>query len=422
MDFEFAHEARGCLREVTRSPGRRKPGLPDCQRETKGMALLDGYRVLDLASVGPAARASRILADYGMDVVKVAPVSARGVKQIEPVYHAYGAGRGTRRIRVDLKAPQGRSVVGRLVRQADVVIESYRPGVASRLGVGYEDLKAINPGIVYCSTSGYGQEGPWSQWAGHDINYVAVSGYLACTGRDADGRPAMPGATVADSAGGGMHAALAVIAALLHVAKGGEGRLLDVSITDGMLNLMSLYIDRFLATGEETQPASDVLTGRYAWYGVYTCADGRYVSVGAIEGHFFRNLCRWLDLEQYGGSQYDGSKQDEMRAAFAKRFLEKPRDAWVALLAGRDTCVAPVLSIAEVTASGHLRDRQSFMGAWHGERGSFEQLAPILAGGVRQQPEHRVRPPGETDTEAVLVDAGFSDAEIEGLRRSGVVE
>lgn len=386
------------------------------------MALLSGYKVLDLASVGPAARASRILADYGMDILKVAPVSAKGAKQIEPVFHAYGAGRGTRQIRVDLKSPEGRRAIGRLVEGVDVVIESYRPGVVSRLGVGYEDLRAINPRIVYCSTSGYGQDGPWSQWAGHDINYVAVSGYLACSGRDAEGRPAMPGATVGDSAGGGMQAALAVIAALLHVAKGGEGRHLDVSITDGMLNLMSLYIDRFLATGEETQPGSDVLTGRYAWYGVYTCADGRHVSIGPVEGHFFRNLCRLLELEQYSASQYDDTKQDEMRAAFARRFLTKPRDAWVAALAGQDTCVAPVLSIAEVAASPHLRARQSFMHARHAEQGSFEQLAPVLAGGERCQPEHQVRAAGTADTDAVLAAAGFSASEIEELRRCGAVE
>jgi len=386
------------------------------------MALLSGYKVLDLASVGPAARASRILADYGMDIIKVAPVSAKGAKQIEPVFHAYGAGRGTRQIRVDLKSPEGRQVIGRLVEGVDVVIESYRPGVASRLGVGYEDLRAINSKIVYCSTSGYGQDGPWSQWAGHDINYVAVSGYLACSGRDADGRPAMPGATVGDSAGGGMHAALAVIAALLHVAKGGDGRYLDVSITDGMLNLMSLYVDRYLATGEETHPGSDVLTGRYAWYGVYTCADGQHVSVGPVEGHFFRNLCRLLELEQYSASQYDDAKQDEMRAAFAMRFLTKPRDAWVAALAGQDTCVAPVLSIAEVAASPHLRARLSFMRARHAEQGGFEQLAPVLAGGGRRQPEHQVRPAGTTDTQAVLAAAKFSADEIEELRRCGAVE
>lgn len=386
------------------------------------MDLLSGFTVLDLASVGPAARASRILADYGMSVVKVAPVAARSAKQIEPVFHAYGAGRGTRQIRVDLKSAEGREVIARIARRADALIESYRPGVASRLGVGYEDLKAHNPRLVYCSTSGYGQDGPWAQWAGHDINYVAVSGYLACSGRDAAGRPALPGATVGDSAGGGMQAALAIIGGLLSVAKGGAGRHLDVSVTDGMLNLMSLYLDRYLATGEETHPGSDVLTGKYAWYGVYVCADGLHVSVGPVEGHFFRNLCRLLGLEQFNDSQYELARQDEMRAAFAQRFLAKTRDAWVADLAGQDTCVAPVLSIAEVAAAGHLRARRTFMRAHHPEHGDFEQLGPVLAGGVRQQPEHRVRPAGATDTDAVLAAAGFSADEINGLRASGAVE
>lgn len=219
-----------------------------------------------------------------------------------------------------------------------------------------------------------------------------------------------------------MQAAMAVIAALLNVARGGEGRHLDVSIADGMLNVMSLYIDRYLATGEETHPGSDVLTGRYAWYGVYACADGRYVSVGAIEAHFFRNLCRLLDLDQYSGSQYDDAKQDEMRAAFAQRFLTKPRDAWVTALSGENTCVAPVLSIAEVAANPHLRARQSFMHANHAERGRFEQLGPVLAGGERAQPEHQVHPAGATDTDAVLGAAGFSAAEIADLHRCGAIE
>lgn len=214
------------------------------------MALLSGFTVLDLASVGPAARASRILADYGMDIIKVAPVTAQGAKQIEPVFHAYGAGRGTRRIRVDLKSAEGREVISRLAGRVDAVIESYRPGVAARLGVGYEDLKTHNAGIVYCSTSGFGQDGPYSQWAGHDLNYLAVGGFLACSGRDAEGRPAMPGATAADSAGGGMQAAMAIIAALLRRSRTGEGAYLDVAIADGVLNLMALYIDQFLATGK----------------------------------------------------------------------------------------------------------------------------------------------------------------------------
>lgn len=386
------------------------------------MAFLKGYTVLDLASVGPAARASRILADYGMRIIKVAPVSAQGAKQVDPVFHAYGAGRGTQKIRVDLKSAQGRETIYRLAKHVDVVIESYRPGVAARLGVGYEDLQAINPKIVYCSTSGYGQDGPYAQWVGHDINYLAVGGFLGCSGTDAAGKPAIPGATVADSAGGGMQAAMAIIAALLNGTRTGKGTYLDVSITDGVLNLMSLYLDQYLATGEETRPNSAVLTGKYAWYGVYACADGGHVAVGAIEGHFFKNLCRLLDLEQFSGSQYDASRQDEMRAAFQQRFLTQGRDAWVAALSGNDTCVAPVLSIAEVTGNPHLRARHAFMQARHPEKGSFEQLGPVLAGGERKQPEHVVSAPGTTDTDSVLAAAGFGSEEIAGLRASGVIE
>jgi len=214
---------------------------------------------------------------------------------------------------------------------------------------------------VYCSTSGYGQQGPYAQWAGHDINYLAVGGFLACSGRDAEGRPAIPGATVADSAGGGMHAAVAIVAALLRRTRSGVGACLDVAVTDGVLNLMSLYIDQYLATGEDTRPGSGVLTGKYAWYGVYATADGKHVAVGAIEGHFFRNLCRLLGLEQYGDRQYDAAIQDEMKAAFAQRFRTRSRDEWIERLAGSDTCVAPVLDMGEAPLHPHARERRAFV-------------------------------------------------------------
>ena len=176
--------------------------------------MLDGITVLDLASVGPAARASRWLADYGATVVKVGPVPAQGDLQITPPFYAYSAHRGMQRLLLDLKAPAGRDAFLRLAERADVIIESFRPGVMSRLGLGYDDVKGLNPSIVYCSTTGYGQDGPNAQRAGHDLNYLAVAGYLDCTGRGLDGQP-IPGATVADSAGGGMHAVMAILAALV---------------------------------------------------------------------------------------------------------------------------------------------------------------------------------------------------------------
>ncbi|MGD9598358.1 MAG: CaiB/BaiF CoA transferase family protein [Steroidobacteraceae bacterium] len=386
------------------------------------MSLLHGLTALDLAAVGPAARASRILADYGMRVIKVAPVAGAGVDAIEPVFHAYGGGRGMQRIRVNLKSDAGRDVIVRLAGRADALIESYRPGVASRLGVGYEQLKAHNPRLIYCSTTGYGQHGPYSQWAGHDIDYLAVGGFLACSGRDAEGRPALPGATVADSAGGGMHAAMAIMAALVGRAKTGVGTHLDVSVVDGVLNLMSLYIDQYLATGEETLPGSALLTGRFACYGVYTTGDGKHVAVGAIEGKFFRNLCRLLGVEQYADAQYDASRQDEIRRAMQERFRTRTRDEWTAALAGEDTCVAPVLAISEVAADPHLLAQRAFMTANHPQHGTFGQLAPNLAGAERDQPTFNLPPAGQLDTDTVLGDAGYSAGEIRALRGNGSVQ
>jgi len=382
---------------------------------------LDGFSVLDLSSVGPASRASRWLADLGADVVKVAPTARKGSVQIRPPFHSYGAGRGTRRIEIDLKNDAGRDTFLRLAASADVVIESNRPGVVDRLGIGYEDVKRVNPGVVYCSTSGYGQSGPCSSWAGHDINYLAMGGFLACSEPRQDGGPPIPGATVADSAGGGMHAVLSIVAALLRRNVSGEGRYLDVSAAEGVVSLMSLAIDQYLATGEVAAPRQTLLTGRYACYDVYPTRDAKWLSVGAIEPHFYANLCKALGLEQYIEHQMDDDKQAEIRAGFRRAFAERDRDDWVAELAPGNTCVAPVYSIPELVSDPHFESRQVFMQAECEEQGVFGQVGPILAGGDRDQPTHRVRAQGMTDTDELLRGAGLSEAEIAKLRDDGVV-
>lgn len=384
--------------------------------------LLDGIRVLDLSSVGPASRASRWLADYGAQVVKIGPPVRKAGVQIDPPFHSYGAGRGMSRIRIDLKSKAGREVFLRLTGGAQVMIESYRPGVAQRLGIGYDDVKRMNPGIIYCSTSGYGQDGPHSKWAGHDLNYLAVAGYLACSGTRDDGGPCLPGATVADSAGGGLQAVASILAALVRHGRSGDGCYLDVSAADGVLALMSLGTDQLLATGENPGPRQTLLTGRFACYDLYRARDGRWLSVAAIEPRFFANLCRALGLEQYAEDQLDDSRQDEIRGALQKAFAERDRDDWIRELAPADTCVAPVNTIAEVTRDDHFRSRGVFMQAQHPERGSFEQVAPILAGAVRAQPVHQVRAAGETDCESLLAGLGMSEREIEKLERDGAVE
>jgi alpha-methylacyl-CoA racemase len=381
---------------------------------------LDGTTVLDLSSVGPATRASGWLADYGADVVKVGPVPAKAGVQITPPRHAYSGGRGTRRIELDLKAAAGREVFLRLAEQADVVIESFRPGVVARLGIGYDDVKSRNPRIVYCSTTGYGQTGPWAAWAGHDLDYQAVSGYLHMTGRAEGGKPPVPGATIADSAGGGLHAVTAILAALVQRDRTGEGGYLDVSVAEGMLALMALQVDDQLATGADPEPASAPLGGRFACYDTYRTADDGWLALAAIESRFWANLCRATGLEQWIERQYDADAQDEIRADLAAVFATRSRDEWVATLAPADTCVAPVLSVPEAAAATQFVERGAVTTATDAGGETWRQLAPLLAGATRQ-PAYDVPDPGATDTEALLQAAGFATDEIAKLRADGVI-
>ena len=369
---------------------------------------LEGITVLDFSTVGPAARCTRLLADYGALVIKVGPVPSADATPIVPQYFAYSGHRGVRRVLVDLKDDDGREAFLALAAVADVVVESFRPGVVDRLGVGYEAVSARNPGVVYCSTSGYGQSGPAAQWAGHDIDYLAVGGYLAMSTPGVGGAPPLPGATVADAAAGGMQAALAITAALAGLAKTGRGSYLDVAVAEGVLWLTSLAVDEQLALGADVSPGHDVLSGRYACYGVYAGSDGKWLAVGAIEGKFFANLCAALRCAELAGSQYDDAAQAGIREELAAAFATRTRDEWVALLAGADTCVAPVLEIAEVAGYPQFVARGVVGAASHPVEGELAQLAPLLAGMERPGGGEPVGLPDmtQTDTAHLLKEAG----------------
>ena len=354
---------------------------------------LSGVSVVDLSTVGPGSRCTALLADLGADVVKVARPRGRG---IEPPWFSYGAGRRTRLVRLDLKDDGGRDALLDMAAGADVIVESYRPGVADRLGIGYETVRSRNPRTVYASLTGYGADGPYAQRAGHDLNYLATGGFLATQGRRADGGPAMPGATVADSAGGGMQAALAIVAALYRVERTGEGEHLDVAATEGVLSLMSLHIDEYLATGAEPTAGSGLLTGKYACYDVYETRDGRWLAVGAIEAPFFVNLCRLLGVEDLAAAQYDDAEQDRVRGTLRDVFATRDRDEWTALLADADTCVTPVLSIAEVTRDPHHTARGVFSTVEHPAHGAKRQVGPVLAGAARPSAPYSAPPPEVT--------------------------
>ena len=390
-------------------------------KSTSDSGPLAGVTVLDLSTVGPGTRCTRLLADFGARVVKVgAPPRQAGV-QVEPAFWAYSARRGWQQARIDLKAPEGRDAFLALAKRADVVLESYRPGVVARLGIGYEDVRGVNPRIVYCSTSGYGQTGPASAWAGHDLNYLALGGYLHTSGRGENGKPPLPGATIADSAAGGMHAALSIAAALFARERSGKGTYLDVAVVEGVLSLMSLSIDDHLATGVSPGPGHDVLTGRYAYYDTYRCRDGKWLSVGAIEPHFYRNLVKALGCEKWLAHQNDDAVQDAVRRDFAAAFASRDRDDWVAELAPGDCCVAPVYTIEELARDPQLAARGAFGEAVDAGGRRFRQLAPALAGMPRGGEPAAVRDASASDTAALLAEAGLAEKEIEALRASGVI-
>jgi alpha-methylacyl-CoA racemase len=235
-----------------------------------------------------------------------------------------------------------------------------------------------------------------------------VGGYLAMSTPGPDGAPPLPGATVADAAAGGMHAALAITAALTGRATTGRGAYLDVAVAEGVLWLMSLPVDEQLALGTDPRPGHDVLSGRYACYATYRTSDDKWVAVGAIEAKFFANLCRTLSCPQHAGDQMTDDAQPAIRAAFAAAFATRTRDEWVDLLGGADTCVAPVLDVSEVDAQPQFASRGVVTNAVHPTEGAFSQLAPLLAGMARPSPDEPAELPdmAQTDTEHLLKEAG----------------
>jgi alpha-methylacyl-CoA racemase len=311
---------------------------------------LSGVRVLDLSRLAPGPYCSLLLGELGAEVTVV-----RGGRGSAPIA---SLARGKRVVTLDLRDPLGRSALARLARDADVLIEGFRPGVAARLGAGYEELARVNPRLVYCSLTGYGQRGPRSGEAGHDINYLAVSGVLGALGPP-DGDPVPPLNLVADFGAGGTAAAFAIAAALFARERTGRGRYLDVSMVDGCRKMMAFHRP---AWGTAAMPArgADVLGGRAPSYRTYRCRDGRYVAVGALERRSFEALWRTLGFADDAPDQDDSSTWETTARRLEAAFAAEDRDAWARLFAGVDACVTPVLALDEMdddfTASDDSRE------------------------------------------------------------------
>jgi alpha-methylacyl-CoA racemase len=404
---------------------------------------LAGIRVLDLSRLLPGGFCSLLLADFGAEVLKVEDTGMGDYIRWAPPYYEgaedsarsalfLALNRNKRSIRIDLKSERGREVLLRLVTQYDVVLESFRPGVLDRLGVGYEQMRAVNPGIVYCAISGYGQDGPKRAAAGHDMNYLALVGLLGLTGeRDGvggvSGHPIQAAGQIADLGGGAMMAAFGILAALRERDGGsdtpgsGEGQVVDVSMADGALSWLALVAGRYFAEQVVPHRGGLELAGSLICYRPYECADG-WVALGALEPKFWQAWCRGVEREDLIERQFDGPGS-EAHAQVCDVFKARTRGQWVQFAQQHDCCLEPVLDLDEALDSELVRAREMVV--------EIEQ--PGVAGGVRQlglpvkltrTPGHHAQRPGPAlgeHTAEVLREAGCSAQEIEELLQAGAV-
>ena len=392
---------------------------------------LEGVRVLDLSRLLPGPFCSLLLADFGADVLKVedtgmgdylrwSPPMVEGVEDSAASALFLALNRNKRSVRVNLKDARGREVLFALVRASDVVLESFRPGVLDRLGCGYAALKEVNPAIVYCAISGYGQDSPLRDRPGHDLNYLALAGLLGLTG-DADGAPVQPAGQIADLGGGALMAAFGILAALRERDRSGEGQLVDISMTDGTLSWLVMVAARFLADGVVPRRGGLELGGALACYRPYRCADG-WITIGALEPKFWAAFCAGVGREDLVGGQFDPPGSDthrEVEAVVAAR----TRDEWAAFAAEHDCCLEPVLDVDQVLASEHVAARDMVVELDQpGAAAPVRQLGvPVKLSRTPGDPGRRPGPSLGEHTEEVLLELGYGSEEIRALFEVGAV-
>lgn len=389
---------------------------------------LASLKILDFSTLLPGPFGSMMLADLGADVLRVeAPHRPDMVRFLPPfdgdvsAWHSL-LNRGKRSIALDLKRPQAAEVVKRLITDGgyDIVLEQFRPGVMERLGVGYEALSAINPALIYCAVTGYGQTGPYKERAGHDINYLALSGIMSHSGRKGQGPPPL-GVQIADVGGGAFGAVVGILAAVVHRQQTGEGQMVDVSMLDMAVYWHAHAVSHYLVGDDAPQPEGWALNGG-GYYDYYETKDGRYLSVGALEPKFWRGFCAAIGRPDLTGRGLDQSpdNQQALKAEIRAVIRQKTLAEWTAVFAGLDVCVEPVLTVPEMAAHPQVQARGLLTHIPRPDGGSQRQIAPPLK---FSRSQHEVPHTGVSlgaQTMQVLGESGYSAAEIEALRDAGV--
>jgi alpha-methylacyl-CoA racemase len=376
---------------------------------------LDGFRVVEMGGIGPAPFAGALLGDLGADVLRIDRIARPGGEpDLPPRFDFYN--RNKRSVAFDLKQPQAVATVLKLVAGADALIEGFRPGVMERLGLGPETCLGINPRLVYARMTGWGQRGPMSQEAGHDINYLALTGALHCLG-DVDRPPPPPLNLVADLGGGALYLVVGLLAAAMEARRSGRGQTIDAAMIDGVTHLMSAF-QAFRQQGSWTgRRADNIVDGGAPFYRSYATKDGRFIAVGAIEPHFYANLVKVMGLDdEHLPDQNDRSTWPQMRERFTKIFATRTRDDWVVVAAGRDACLAPVLTIDEAPGHPQMQAREVYA--------MFDGLRhPSPAPRFSRTPSELRRPtpaPGR-DSRQALADWGVPLDQVAALEAAGAM-
>lgn len=391
------------------------------------MLALDSIIVLDLNRGYPGAYGAMFLGDFGAQVIRVdppgLPIPLPDMDTGSERFNAYYApNRNKTSIIINLKSAEGREILYKLARRADVLIEGFRPGVPKRLQIDYETLKSLNPRLIYCSASGYGQDGPYAGTPGHDMNYCAISGALSLIG-PRDGPPYLASNFLADMAGAGLHTVIGVLIALLAREKTGKGQFVDISYTDAVLSLMTPDISYYFMSGKVPRRGETFTTGGAPWGNVYKCKDGEYITLGCTESHLWANLCRAIQKENLIPRQNPATPadRDAVITELADVFLRKTRDEWFEFFKDKDTCVAPVYYLNETFSDPQILHRKMMIELTHPKLGKVKQIGmPIKLSETPGQARTLGVPPG-ANTDGILTDLGYTSEEINQLRNNGAV-
>jgi crotonobetainyl-CoA:carnitine CoA-transferase CaiB-like acyl-CoA transferase len=390
---------------------------------------LEGIRVLDLSRYLPGPFATQMLADFGAEVIKVEDPKGGDLGRMLPPLIAgesarfFTVNRNKKSITLDLKKQAGQEVFKRLAASSDVVVDQFRPGVMEKMGLGYEQLKAINPGLIYCAITGYGLDGPLRDAAGHDLNYLSLAGITGVTGVY-NNHPAMSGTQIADIAGGTLHSVIGILLALAARQKNGQGQVCDISMLDASVSLMAYTLGEWSGLGILPVMGDGLLSGGYGFYQIYATKDGKYVSLGAVEEKFFAEFCRKIGRPEFIEQQFDKEPQRQIIKEIAEIIAQRTRDEWVEFFADSDICFTPVLELDEVCQHPQVKARNMIV-EMENIGGSDKTVRltgiPIKLSGTPGQLKLKFPILGEHNDEVLMSVGGYSQEEVNNFRSAGVI-